>query len=128
MRPLLPRTHLRLLDEVFRYDLLTQPIYCPDGNIEEQDLELRIVRGRPRYVRRGVRLAYDVPAIAAALRSGRAVAVDPDARVVDLYYLAGAESAVTSTNHEIVMHHMGQMLDELDPEPPGAEILERVGT
>lgn len=117
IRPLLPPTHLGLLDEVFRYDILTQPIYCPDGIINEPDLDLRTLHGRPHYVRRGVRLDYDVPAIIAALRAERDVDADPAERTVDLYYLAGAESAVTSTNHEIVMHHMGQILDELTPIP-----------
>jgi radical SAM superfamily enzyme YgiQ (UPF0313 family) len=117
IRPLVPKAHLRLLDEVFRYDLLTQPIYCPDGIIKERDLELRPVHGRLRYVRRGVRLDYDVPAIVAALRADRPVDATPSEGIVDLYYLAGAESAVTSTNHEIVMHFMGQMLEELVPAP-----------
>lgn len=116
IRPLIPEEHVRMLDDVFRYDVLTQPIYCPDGNYREQNLEMRIVQGKSRYVRTGVRLAYDVPAITAALRAEREVNSARSERVVDLYYLAGAESAVTSTNHEIVMHFMGQTLEELEPQ------------
>lgn len=117
IRPLIPDDHGRLLDEVFRYDIMTQPVYCPDGDFGAQKLEARTVHGKPRYVRSGVRLAYDVPAITAALRAERDVDAAESERVVDLYYLAGAESAVTSTNHEIVMHYMGHTLEELAPSP-----------
>jgi radical SAM C-methyltransferase len=116
--PLVPQAHRCLLDEVFRYDILTQPIYCPDGIIREPGVEMRMAFGKLRYIRRAVRLEYDVPAIVMALRAGGAVEAEPSKRVVDLYYLAGAESAVTSTNHEIVMHHMGQTIDALLPSSP----------
>jgi hypothetical protein len=124
--PLVPVDHAALLDEVFRFDLLTQPVYCPDGARMEQDLELRTVRGEEHFIRH-VHLSFDVPAISAALRAGQDPPARPRSMDISLCYLSGAESAVTSTNHEIVMHYMGQVLEEstqLSDPPSESEPLE----
>lgn len=114
IRPKVPADAAPLLDEVFRYDLLTQPVYRPaDGPSQDRDLPVETVRGEDYYVRAGVRLGYDVPAILTALRAGTAPGTAPSPRTLDLYYLTGSESAVTSTNHEIVMQFMGMPRDEV---------------
>ncbi|MGY0055417.1 KedN5 family methylcobalamin-dependent radical SAM C-methyltransferase [Streptomyces sp. LZ34] len=114
VRPRLPEAAAPLLDEVFRYDLLTQPVYRPaDGPARDEELPVEVVRGEEYYVRRGVELGYDVPAILTALRADVDPGLTPSPRTLDIYYLTGSESAVTSTNHEIVMQFMGMTRDEV---------------
>jgi radical SAM C-methyltransferase len=106
VRPLVPAQAAPLLDEVFRYDLLTQPVYQPDQAGAADALPVVDISGEEFYLRRDVRLEYDVPSILAALRAGTVPALTPSPRTIDLYYRVGSESAVTSTNHEVVMHFM----------------------
>ncbi len=113
IRPLVPDEAAPVLDEVLRYDLLTQPVYRPAGGPAGEDLPVVLVRDEEYYVRRGVRLRYDVPAIVAAIRAGAEPDIAPVDRTVDLYYRTGSESAVTSTNHEIVVHFMGMTAEEV---------------
>ncbi len=111
---LIPDEAKPLLNEAFRYDLLTQPVYHPsDGGAGDNDLPIVTVGGEDFYVRRNVELAYDVPAIVTALRSDGTPELSPSPRTVDLYHRTGSESAVTSTNHEIVMHFMGMTREEV---------------
>lgn len=112
--PLVPEDAAPLVAETFRYDLLTQPVYRPAGaTTEEADLPVVSVRGEEYYIRRNVDLDYDVPGIVSALRADEEVDLSPSPRTVDLYYRTGSESAVTSTNHEIVMHFMGMTEGEV---------------
>lgn len=113
VRPLVPAEAAPLLDEVFRYDLMTQPLYRPEGSGDHDDVPIVEVSGDAYYVRRGVRLEYDLPAVNAAMRAGTAPDLTPSPCTVDLYYRVGSESAVTSTNHEIVMHFMARTGEEL---------------
>jgi radical SAM C-methyltransferase len=113
IRPLLPDPVAPLLDEVFRYDLLTQPVYRPSAAELSEELSITAVRDEEYFLRRGVQLSYDVPALIAILRTGGQPVLTPSPRTVDLYYRTGSESAVTSTNHEIVVHFMGMTLDEV---------------
>jgi hypothetical protein len=114
IRPLLPAEAVPLLDEIFRYDILTQPVYRPaDTPAGPDDLPVTTVRGQEYYVRSGVRLAYDVPAVFAALRRDEQPDLTPSPVVLDLYYRVGSDSAVTSTNHEVVVHFMGLTRDEV---------------
>ncbi|WP_432994450.1 KedN5 family methylcobalamin-dependent radical SAM C-methyltransferase [Dactylosporangium sp. CA-233914] len=115
VRPLVPAAAAPLLDEVFRYDLLTQPAYRPAESGDP--LPIVTVGGEEYYVRDGVQLAYDVPGIVARLRKDLAVSPAPSPRTLDLYYRTGSDSAVTSTNHEIVMHFMGLTRQDIEPEP-----------
>ncbi|WJK42563.1 KedN5 family methylcobalamin-dependent radical SAM C-methyltransferase [Solwaraspora sp. WMMA2056] len=119
VRPLLSADRVALLDEVFWYDLLTRPVYRGDGAADGAELEIESVHGDDYYVRRAVAMRHDIPAIVAGLRAGQ----DPDLSArdcaVDLYYRVGSESAVTSTNHEIVVHYMGLPRHELAQGPTG---------
>ena len=102
-----------LLDEIFRYDLLTKPICGDDRDGQpapgEGDGELRIVSaGAEQYwLRSGVVLRYDVPTALADVRAGRLPNLEPELTVLDLCYRLGALNAVRSTNHEEIMHFMG---------------------
>jgi len=114
LRPTVERGHLELLDEIFRYDLITQPIYCsPDAQVRPEELPTAELRGTTYYVRRGVSFEYDVPSIVAALRSGGVRGdIETVHKTVDLYYRMGAENFVGSTNHEQVVYFMGMPLEE----------------
>lgn len=109
MNPLLRPEHRPFLGEVFRYDLLTQPI-CPTRAAGGADTAPPVIRvdGEDFFVRAGVLLGYDLPGELAALRAGRGVNLRSVPTYVDLYYRTGALSAVISTNHEEIMHFMGE--------------------
>jgi radical SAM C-methyltransferase len=89
VRPCLPE-HLRpVLDEVFRYDLMCQPIRpLPDGSGPEEDLPVVETHGGRWYVRADVAFDYDVPALVTALRRGDRVEPCPDPFVTSFYYPA----------------------------------------
>lgn len=110
MTPLLPPEAAPVIEEMFRYDLLTMPLVGDDAAQAEGTVA---VRGEVYHVRRGVRLAHDVPAITAALRAGATPDPLPGPVTVDLYYRAHAETAVNSTNHEIIVHYLGMPLAEI---------------
>jgi radical SAM superfamily enzyme YgiQ (UPF0313 family) len=95
-----------LLDEIFQYDLLTQPVCARDDGTREQLPEVTAF-GERYFVRQGVRFRHDVPAVLSALRARREPDLESSAVTVDLYYRVGAESAVHSTNHETIVHFMG---------------------
>lgn len=108
--PSLPEECRPLLDEVFRYDLLTQPVCPPTQADEDAPARLPVVEvgGEEYYVRRDVLLSHNVTAALAALRSGVVTNLSPVPTTVDLYYRTGALNAVLSTNHEEIVHFMGQ--------------------
>jgi radical SAM C-methyltransferase len=108
LRPRLKTDHLEVLDEIFRYDLLTQPVYdSPNAEEVAEPLPTAEVNDTTYYVRRGVELAYDVPAVLAAARAGTLDTVTPQRTVLDLYYRMGAENFIGSTNHEEIVYFMG---------------------
>nr|BAU09320.1 B12 dependent radical SAM methyltransferase [Streptomyces roseoverticillatus] len=120
LRPQVPEEAAPVLDEVFRYDLLTMPVYRPqNGPAKDEELPVEVVRGQSYYVRRDVELAYDVPALIRTIRADGEPDLSPSPRTLDLYYRTGSESAVTSTNHEIVVHFMGTPRDEMPAAAPG---------
>ncbi len=113
IRPQLPEAVKPVLDEIFRYDLLTQPVcHTPAGELPSQDLELVNLRGEECYLRAGVRLEYDVPGLIKMLLAEQKPDLRPTPTVVDLYYRIGSESAVSSTNHETIVHFMGMTAED----------------
>ncbi|MGW3960873.1 KedN5 family methylcobalamin-dependent radical SAM C-methyltransferase [Amycolatopsis sp. NPDC005003] len=110
VRPGLPAAVTPVLDEMFRYDLFTQPI-CAQGDEEDpagqEPLEITTVRDESYYVRPRVPWVFDVPAIFDDLRAGHEPDLRPSPVTVDLYYRVDAENAVNSTNHEVIVHYMG---------------------
>ncbi|MBC9000571.1 MULTISPECIES: KedN5 family methylcobalamin-dependent radical SAM C-methyltransferase [Micromonospora] len=91
------------LDEVYRYDLLTQPVCEPDG------LAVVEIGGVEYFHRPDVTLAYDVPGVLARMRADEPVSLEPEPIRVDIYYRTGAMTAVMSTNHEEILHFMGEV-------------------
>lgn len=128
--PLAPADAEAVLCEVFRYDLLTQPAYETQDGQSAEDLPTIQIRGEDYYLRAGVQLNYDVPRIIQALRKNEQPDLKPAPLVLDLYYKTGSGSAVTSTNHEVIVHFMGMtkesvlakaaMRDDSLPEPEDA--------
>jgi radical SAM C-methyltransferase len=113
VRPLVSPDVTPAVDEVFRYDLLTQPICGRPGEEPTEELPIVQIRGEDYYLRSGVELSHDVPGIVAALRAGRAPDLTPTPTVLDLYYKTGAMNAVTSTNHEVIVHYMGMTTEQV---------------
>lgn len=106
--PRLAPEHRAFLDEVFRYDLLTQPV------VADQEALVEEVAGRGYFRRAGVTFSHNVPAALALMRAGREPDLGPEPTCLDLYYRSGALNAVRSTNHEEIVHFMGE------PRPAGA--------
>jgi hypothetical protein len=114
IRPMVPSGVVDVLDEVFRYDVITQPVVRGSDATENADaIQTVEICGEEYFLRRGLEFRHDVPAIVTALRRGQDANLTPSLRTVDLYYRAGAESAVTSTNHEVVVHFMGMTQAEV---------------
>jgi radical SAM C-methyltransferase len=114
VRPALPRESVPVLDEIFRYDLLTQPCYRHPGAIAPtEDLPVTVVVGEEYYTRAGVCIQYNVPQIISALRAGEKPDLKPNPTTVDLYYRTGAENFIGSTNHEEIIHFMGMTKDQV---------------
>ena len=116
MRPRLPPGKRTVLDEVLRFDMLTMPIYSRrdiDWGVHPPAVELH---GESYFLRKQVRLSFDVPAIVADLRAGRSPGLRPDPVYVDLYYRMGFENFASSTNHEEIVHFMGMTRDQVGRE------------
>ncbi|TYB60559.1 KedN5 family methylcobalamin-dependent radical SAM C-methyltransferase [Nonomuraea sp. PA05] len=114
MSPTLPAEVAPVLDEIFRYDLLTMPIYRKEGERQEgAPLPLVEVDGEQYHVRAGVELLYPVPEIVAELRADRVPDLSPTPTTVDLYYKTGFESFAETTNHEEIVYFMGMLLDQV---------------
>jgi radical SAM C-methyltransferase len=111
--PRLDPAYRPFLDEVFRFDLLTQPV-CPSPGIEGESAARRAlpprreIDGHEYYVRENILLSHDVPTVLAALRRGEPVSLGPTPTRIDLWYRVGALNAVISTNHEEIVHFMGE--------------------
>ncbi|AOS63837.1 KedN5 family methylcobalamin-dependent radical SAM C-methyltransferase [Actinoalloteichus hymeniacidonis] len=108
IRPLLPAEHADLLDEIFRYDLLTHPHYDhPDSSTPLEMLPEVELHGARYFVRSQVSLRHDVPSVVEGLRTRQGKDVASGPVTVDLYYRAGAENFIGSTNHEEIVYFMG---------------------
>jgi radical SAM C-methyltransferase len=106
VRPGLSDEVAGVLDEIFQYDLLTQPVCAQDDGTREELPEVTVF-GERYFLRRGARFRHDIPAVLDALRARREPDLESGPVTVDLYYRVGAESAVHSTNHETIVHFMG---------------------
>lgn len=118
MRPRLPADVLPVLDEVFRYDLLTLPAYASSGEKPTEEfahpyLPVVEIDGEDFYVREGVRLSIDVPALVRALKRGESYDHALGTFTTSMYYKVGAEGFVGSTNHEEILYYMGRLEREV---------------
>ncbi len=113
LRPLVPPHHHDVLDAVVDYDLLTLPAYtapgrAPSRRYAHEQLPVVDVDDEPHHVLRDVSLACDVPAVVRALRRDEPHEAAVRPVTTTLYYKAGAENFLPSTNHEEVVYYMGK--------------------
>jgi hypothetical protein len=102
IRPRVPDEHRRLVDEVFRFELLTLPIIDaqPGGQIEQRD--------GIRICRRDEVFAVDVPAVVAALREGWEIPPGSQSHTIfELSWRLGLETYID--NHEEALLHMASV-------------------
>jgi radical SAM C-methyltransferase len=122
LRALLPADRVDVLDEIFRYDLLTMPVYRSAGTeTPAEDIPIVEVGGESYYRRADVRLRYDVPGILADLRAHRTPTLTPKETVFPLYYRIGVETWTNTTNSEEIVYFMGMTEDQVTSIPGGAE-------
>ncbi|MER7015282.1 KedN5 family methylcobalamin-dependent radical SAM C-methyltransferase [Saccharopolyspora sp. NPDC000359] len=114
IRPDVPEEVAPVLDEMLRYDLLTQPIAAPPGadQPDTTGLDFVTVRDEP-YYRRTIQLDYDIPEILSKLRAEERPDVRARPTELELYYKPGCESAVASTNHETIVHFMAMTTEQV---------------
>lgn len=128
IRPLLGEDVRPLLDEIFRYDLLTKPVCVASpadwAGVDDEGNTLHVVTSGTVqcYLRRSVILSHDVLHALADLRAGCRPCLDPTRSVIDLYYRAGALNAIRSTNHEEIMHFMGMPPADSPASPLGKSL------
>lgn len=121
IRPLVPTDQQWLVDEVFRFDLLTLPVI--DGtvdaeHVDEQDSSRRIYR-------RSELFAFDVPAYVTDVREGLPVNIEAlTPTMFDLSWKLGLEGYID--NHEEALLHMGSVERSYAPqfaeEPTAVEL------
>jgi radical SAM superfamily enzyme YgiQ (UPF0313 family) len=114
MRPRVPAGALPVLDEVFRYDMRTLPAYLssnekPSDFYAHPELPVVEVGGEQFYVREGVPLSCDVPALIQALKRGESYDHALKEFTTSLYYKVGVDGFVGSTNHEEIIYFMGRL-------------------
>ncbi|MFF5187979.1 KedN5 family methylcobalamin-dependent radical SAM C-methyltransferase [Streptomyces sp. NPDC000345] len=121
IRPRVPEEHREVLDEVFRYDIVTQPVFPQEETAPaEEELPTVVLNGEPFFLREGIPFRYDVRRIVADLRAERTPDLTPGSHLVDLHYRKGFENFATSTNHEEIVHFMGMTRAQVDLELAGA--------
>jgi hypothetical protein len=123
LRPLLPPGTAPVLDEVFKYDIVTLPVYQVPDAAPGNGLAIVQIDGESYYLRPAVTLEYDVPAIISRLRSGDHPDLKPVRVSLDLYYRPGVETFTTTTNGEEIVYFMGRAKADLLGENCRAAVL-----
>jgi radical SAM superfamily enzyme YgiQ (UPF0313 family) len=103
--PQLPPEYQPLLDDVFRFDCLTRPIFDQPG-LPSPDLPVVDVDGEPHYQRAGLTFDYDVPAVLTDLAQGRTVDLTPRTTRLSLQYRTGFHKYYS--NHEEGIYFVGR--------------------
>ncbi|MEU0336045.1 KedN5 family methylcobalamin-dependent radical SAM C-methyltransferase [Streptomyces sp. NPDC006193] len=122
VRPRVPEQHRAVLDEVFRYDLLTLPAYTSDSDEQDEEfahpgLPTVDVAGERFHVRKDVSFHCDVPALVQSLKRSEPYEHALGDFTSSLYYKAGVDGFVGSTNHEEIIYFMGRLEREMDGFP-----------
>jgi radical SAM C-methyltransferase len=113
IQPVVPAELRPVLDELFRYDLLTHPVHAERDGSADGTLRTVDLGGEDFVVRESVPFGYDVRAIVGCLRSGTPPDLTPRPTMLDLYYRTGVEDFITTTNSEEIVHFMGMTLDDI---------------
>jgi radical SAM C-methyltransferase len=120
---IMPRVPEELKDfftEILRYDLLTRPILIGGSSRAKarqqrgKKMELAEHRGSSYFVRRDVRVKYDVPSLVKQIAAGEQVNLTPTPIEVDLYYKDGFATHID--NHEFVTRYVGKPMADLEEE------------
>jgi hypothetical protein len=107
IEPQLPRAMRPLLTEIFRYDLLTRPVY-PEPAADALDaLPIAEYEGE-RFYHDKVRLLYDIPGVLAAMRRDEDYSGYLHLVETVIHYKVGFDDLAASTNHEESAHFMGK--------------------
>ncbi|HEY6748109.1 MAG TPA: KedN5 family methylcobalamin-dependent radical SAM C-methyltransferase [Mycobacteriales bacterium] len=111
--PRLPAEHADLLAEIFRFDLLTRPIFDPADVSGSSTVRLPLVdvSGEPYYARPVERFDHDVPAVLDALDHGRVPSTGRRPTDVGVFLKAGFHQHYA--NHEQGVYFVGRTEDEL---------------
>jgi hypothetical protein len=110
--PRVPADKAELFADLLDYDLVTLPIYRPSDTRSPASLPTTIIDGREYYVREGVQLRHDVPAIWHALWKEQQPTLAPEPRIETLYYATGF--AMHIENHEFVSRYVGRTAAEIE--------------
>ena len=108
IRPRLDAEVLSVLDEVFRYDLLTQPISHLDDTENNGDLPVIEAHNELWYVRENVTVAFDVLGVHAALSRGEKPEICPDLHTISLYYRVGFDTTANLTYYGQIDFYRGR--------------------
>ncbi|MFF5216648.1 KedN5 family methylcobalamin-dependent radical SAM C-methyltransferase [Micromonospora sp. NPDC000442] len=108
VRPLVPESARRCLDEAFRYDIVTQPTCAEPGSPEAAGLDLVDVDGEAFLRGAPVEFEFDVPRLVEAIGRGDTVPIEPRRLVTSFYYKVGFAAFVATTNHEQSAYFLGR--------------------
>ena len=81
--PRVPVEHRAFLDEVYRYDWLTRPLYYDDT---PPALPVEVLDGHEYWVRADVAFDYPVRRLVQEMRTGVPTVLEPEPTLVSLYY------------------------------------------
>ncbi|MET8756352.1 KedN5 family methylcobalamin-dependent radical SAM C-methyltransferase [Lentzea sp. NPDC004782] len=103
--PKVPEQYRHLLDEVFRYDNVTRPVYAGIG---AENAEVRTIDSLPHYVRSAIRFDYAMPRVLEAIRAGEPVDTEPAPVELTLAHRVGFEEYLD--NHELATYYSARCL------------------
>jgi len=113
--PQLPAERRHLLGEIFRYDLMTRPVFDMPG-LTPVGLPVVDVDGEPYYVRPAVSFDFDIPQVLADIAAGVPVDLPIQPTTLSLYYKVGFHGYYG--NHEQGIYFVGR--NERDVNVPAA--------
>ncbi len=105
----IPVPYRHFLEEVFRYDWITKPIYDPEGTdvTAQGTLELVQEGQETYYVRRNQTFDYDIPALVTAIKARSLdYSIEEKPITIDLWYKVGFATFID--NHEPTGQFVGQ--------------------
>ncbi len=111
--PMLPEDVRPLLNEVFRFDMLTLPICHLANEPDADEIEVVDVAGEQFYRRPPVQFSLDVPALVAALKAGETPDLVAEPFATAVYYKLGFVNFVSTTNHEETTYFTGRVEREV---------------
>jgi tRNA A37 methylthiotransferase MiaB len=111
--PEIPPEHVDVLTEIFRFDLLTRPVFDPPDLSGGSPGGLRIVdvEGEAYYLRPDLRFDYDIPAVLAATDREEVCTPDRVPTTIPIYLKAGFYEYYG--NHEQGVYFSGRTEAEL---------------